>query len=137
MASFVSSENCFEERSAYKVGTTLHKSVTDGMIQLSHLNSAEKCTKVMDAIFGIGDVVSGFSISQGVRTGNTGKSPPRRGRPPKISDEDFKLLCAAIYTLEAIEQANTDASRLDHVDVISLVGTIVKKASGRASDGWR
>ena len=69
--------------------------------------------------------VSGRQLADAVKAGKAGQAPPRRGRPSRIPDEEFKDLALLFFSLSAIEQANADPNRHSRPKLISLLGAIV------------
>ena len=109
---------------AYKVGATLYATVASGRNPLLHFQSAEKCASAVNTMFKV-QAISGYQLGQAIKNEQVGQSPPRRGRPSQIPDEDFKDLAQLFYTLAAIEQANSEPNRLNRVGEITLLGSIV------------
>lgn len=70
-------------KSAYKVGTTLFVSVKSGENTLIEFQSADKCARKVNEMFGI-ELLSGYQLRQAIKDGRRGVSPPRRGPPTRI-----------------------------------------------------
>jgi hypothetical protein len=111
-------------KSAYKVGTVLYDGVKSGQSTLIKFGSAEHCAREVNGMFGY-DLVSGYQLKDGVKNNRIGLSPPRRGTPSKIPDDEFKALASLVFSCESIEQANVMENRLTRPKVISIIGEIV------------
>jgi hypothetical protein len=92
-------------KSAFKVAMVLYIGVMSGQNPLEKFASANKCAHETNVMFEF-NILSGYTVKEGVKKGLTGKSPPRRGLQTKILDEEFKTLCAFALTCESIKQAN-------------------------------
>ena len=76
-------------------------------------------------------LVSGHDCKEAVKTDNAAQSPPKRGRPSTVvSEEDFKDLCALLFSLGSVEQTNADPIRLDREGQTTLLGMIVQSKDG-------
>ena len=111
-------------KSAYKVGTVLYDGVKSGQNTLIKFGSAENCAREVNGMFGY-DLVSGYQLKDGVKNNQIGLSPPRRGTPSRIPDDEFKALASLVFSCESIEQANVVENRLTRPKVISIIGEIV------------
>ena len=122
--------------SMFKQGTLLWKSVEKGTNKLKKFETAELCAELINEMYGI-EGLSGRELQKAVKEGRVGVSPPPRGRPSKISDEDFKAFAQLFFTLSAIEQSNAEPQRLTRPKLISLAGIIVNEklmADGASSE---
>lgn len=113
-------------KSAFKVATVLYDGAKSGQNPLEKFASADKCAHETNVMFEF-EIISGYTVKEGVKNGLTGKSPPRRGPQTKIPDDEFKMLCNLVFTCESIEQANCAEQRLERPKLISMVGTIVNE----------
>ena len=123
------------KKCAFKLGTILYKQVLDKENPVKHFQGSDKCANAINQIFKR-VLVSGHQISAGVKENQVGESPPRPGRPSEIPDDDFKDLCALFWSVATIEQANSDPQRLNRIEEISLLGTIInakRRAEGRSN----
>ena len=112
--------NC---KAMFKVATTLFKSVVDDETTLKSLSSAEKVADAINNLYGI-EYLSGAAIRAGVSKGLTGKSPPRRGAPSRLSNIAFENLATLIFTMNSIDQANCNKQQ-NRQELISLIDKVV------------
>ena len=110
-------------KAAFKVGSTLYKSVADGEVTLAKLASAEKVATTVNAIFG-SQHLTGNALIEAVKHDRVGKSPLKRGCPGRLSDEDFESLATLIFTMGSIDQANCDKPK-SRPELRSLLDLIV------------
>jgi hypothetical protein len=111
---------------AIKVGTNVLDLSRKMKLQLEHLKTADQIAGFVNTMMQC-KVVSGRTLTDAVRDGRAGASPPRLGRPSTVvNDEDFKDLCSIFFTLSSIEQSNGDPNRMEREELTSLLGRIVK-----------
>jgi hypothetical protein len=109
----------------------LYSSVVKQENTLINFSTAEKVAAAFNVMSGA-EFLSGNELQAAVRTGNVGKSPPRRGRASSVSEDDFHAFCSAVFTFAAIKQINC-TSRTKKMELMSLVGEILN--SKRLEDG--
>jgi hypothetical protein len=109
---------------AFRLGTILLQSVTEGECNLQKLTNADMIAEEVNIMLGI-HFVSGRELTLGVKNGQVGLNPKPRGAPRKVPDDDFKDVCALALTASAIEQANADPNRFKEGELCSLIGQIV------------
>jgi hypothetical protein len=110
----------------------LWNSVVKGKNTLKRFVTAEQCADSINDMYGI-EGLSGRKLKKAVKEDQVGVSPPPRGRPSNIPDEDFKQIAQLFFTLSAIEQSNADPQRMTRPKLVSLAGIIVNdklKADG-------
>jgi hypothetical protein len=122
----VEAEQSNNKKSAFKLATFLYKTVKDGENSLKKFQSADSIATEINNWFGI-LAVSGRQIADAFKQGRAGKSPPRRGAPSLLPEEDLKDLAMLCFLLLAIEQANCAAEHLDSPKLISLVGKLINE----------
>ena len=117
--------------SLYKSATTLCAAVVRQENTLTNFATPEQVATAFNIMSGI-DMLSGNELRAAVRTGNIGKSPPRRGRISSVPAAEFDAFCDAAYTFSAIEQINC-TSRTKKAEIQSLVGEVLN--AKRKEDG--
>jgi hypothetical protein len=128
----VEAEQTNNKKYAFKLATFLYKTVKDGENSLKKFQSADRIATEINDWFGI-LAVSGRQIADAFAKGRAGQSPPCRGAPSLLPEEDVKDLAMLCFSLSAIEQANCAAERLDSPGLVSLVGKIINEK--RKSEG--
>jgi hypothetical protein len=113
-------------KSAYKTGTTLYASVSNGENTLQRFSSAEKCAAEVNRMFGY-EILSGYQLQQAVKNDRVGLSPPKRGSPSRLPDDEMHLLANLVFTCETIEQVNCVAERMERGQTISILAKIVNE----------
>jgi hypothetical protein len=73
------------------------------------------------------EAISGRELANRVKNGRVGQSPPRRGRKPKISAEEIKMLATTEYSAAAIEQNSADSDRRTRHQWMSAAGRVVNQ----------
>ena len=117
--------------SLHKSATTLCAAVVQQENTLSNFSTADKVATAFNVMSGA-EFLSGNEIQAAVRTGNEGKSPPRRGRSSSVPTEEFNAFCDATFSFSAIEQINS-TPRTKKMELMSLVGEILNDK--RREDG--
>jgi hypothetical protein len=117
--------------SLYKAATVLYAAVVKQENTLINFSTAEKVAAAFNVMSGA-EFLSGNEIQAAVRTGNVGKSPPRRGRASTVPEDEFEAFCQAVFSFAAIEQINC-TSRTKKMELMSLVGEILN--AKRLEDG--
>ena len=113
----------------HKIGSLLWKGYSDGETDLNRFDTADKCAKLMNRLFGYRGV-SGYQLSNAVNEKKAGLPPPDRGRPSILSNKIFDLLCRFFLARDAINQSN-GVQHNDRSKNISLLGRIVNGARER------
>ena len=118
--------------SAYEISTKMYDRLRKKKLPLSKFSSAESIATFVNEGFEC-DLISGEMIRQAYKKDYVGEAPQRVGRKPKVSREDSELLSSLLFSANSIDQANSDASRMNRQDQISTIGRIVN--SKREDDG--
>jgi hypothetical protein len=112
--------------SAYKTGTTLYTSVSNCENTLQQCSLAEKCAAEVNRMFGY-KILSGYQLQQAVKNDWVGLSPPKRGSPSRLPDDEMQLLANLVFTCETIEQVNCVAECMERGQTISILAKIVNE----------
>ena len=111
---------------AHILATITYQHVKEGKITSQHFQTPSQIADKFNSFLGVGSI-SRYKLIQAHKDGKCGQPPPRHGIIPQISHEDFDLLCHLFWTMAALEQGNTSASRLNTTQEEELLSKIVNE----------